>query len=105
MARYIDADALKTVKSIQMGNFNSIETIQEWIDNAPTADVKPVARGEWIITAVEEVGIFKIRTKKCSHCSKRAIDGISCEGATMDIINDFCPNCGADMRGEKWEKS
>ena len=56
MARYIDADALKTVKSIQMGNFNSIETIQEWIDNAPTADVKPVVRCKDCRWWVEEHG-------------------------------------------------
>ena len=36
--RLIDADELKTVRSIQnkYANFNSIKTIQEWIDHAPT---------------------------------------------------------------------
>ena len=36
--RLIDADELKTIRSIQnkYANFNSIETIQEWIDHAPT---------------------------------------------------------------------
>lgn len=34
--RLIDADALKTIKSIQSADFNSIETIQKWIDDAPT---------------------------------------------------------------------
>lgn len=37
--RLIDADALKTRKSINSANFNTIETIQEWIDNAPTIDL------------------------------------------------------------------
>lgn len=40
--RLIDADELKTVKSIQSADFNSIETIQMWIDSAPT--VKPPTR-------------------------------------------------------------
>lgn len=42
--RLIDADALKTRKSINSANFNTIETIQEWIDNAPTIDAVPVVR-------------------------------------------------------------
>ena len=38
MTRLIDADALKTIKSIQSADFNSIETISQWIDSAPTID-------------------------------------------------------------------
>lgn len=32
----IDGDELKSIKSIQSADFNSIETIQKWIDEAPT---------------------------------------------------------------------
>lgn len=42
MSRYIDADKLKTIKSIQSADFNSIETIREWIDKQETADVVEV---------------------------------------------------------------
>ena len=42
--RLIDADALKTIRSIQSADYNSIETIQNWIDNAPTIDAVPVVR-------------------------------------------------------------
>ena len=34
--RLIDADELRTIKSIQSADFNSIESIQKWIDNAET---------------------------------------------------------------------
>ena len=44
MSRYIDADALKTIKSIQSADFNSVETIQKWIDSAPTIDAVSVVR-------------------------------------------------------------
>ena len=44
MSRYIDADAMRTVKSIQSADFNSIESIQKWIDEQPTADVVEVVR-------------------------------------------------------------
>ena len=36
--RLRDAEALKTIKSIQSADFNSIETIRRWIDSAPTID-------------------------------------------------------------------
>ena len=42
--RLIDADKLRTIRSIQSGDFNSIETIQKWIGNAPTVDAVPVVR-------------------------------------------------------------
>ena len=38
MTRLIDADKLRTVESIQKGDFNSIESIQKWIDTAPTVE-------------------------------------------------------------------
>ena len=41
MTRYIDANALRTIRSINSANFNSIETIQEWIDAQPTIDAEP----------------------------------------------------------------
>ena len=34
--RVIDGGELKSIKSIQSADFNSIETIQKWIGNAPT---------------------------------------------------------------------
>ena len=46
-----------------------------------SADVQPVKRGEWGKRAYNRL--------QCSYCGK-------CE----DIATDFCPNCGADMRGE-----
>lgn len=44
--RLIDADKLRTIRSIQSGDFNSIETIQKWIDDAPTVDAVEVVRCE-----------------------------------------------------------
>lgn len=43
MSRLIDADRMKTTHEIQMGDFNSVESIREWIDRQPTAyDVESV---------------------------------------------------------------
>ena len=54
MSRYIDADKLKTIESIQSADFNSIESIRRWIDEQQTADVVKV-----------------VRCKDCKHCEKR----------------------------------
>ena len=50
-------------------------------------------QGEWIVD--EDNGI--LRFMKCSNCGKVAewLDGGS------QFLSNFCPNCGADMKGEK----
>ena len=37
--RLIDANALKDIEYINKGNFNTVEGIREWIDNAPTVEI------------------------------------------------------------------
>ena len=61
-----------------------IDVIYCDVDNMVSADVQRVKRGEWGKRAYNRV--------QCSYCGK-------CE----DIATDFCPNCGADMRGEENE--
>lgn len=86
--RYIDADKLKSVKSIQSADFNSIETIREWVDAQPTADVRENVRGEWIETNKTDEWYWHL--SKCSVC-----------GHEMLLNEDnFCPNCGSDMRSK-----
>lgn len=52
------------------------------------ADVRPVARGEWIVCGDGDSVPYM-----CSHCGKTApANLIEKWGA------DFCPTCGADMR-------
>lgn len=104
MTRLIDADALKEQFSEIVGEYIVSEIISI-IDNAPTVEYtfeeafqKTVCdnklycpsrpKGEW-----EEP--FEMNGKsyhKCTHCH------ISTE---LILISNFCPNCGADMRGEK----
>lgn len=83
MARYIDADAaLNAIKEAELGcEYEAVEAV-------PTADVVERKRGKWMslngwIT--------------CSECG--------CEPPNeTNIESDFCPNCGADMRGETDER-
>ena len=88
MPRLIDADKLRTIRSIQSGDFNSIETIQKWIDDAPTVDAEPVKHGEWI-PKITELGTMIFR---CSACQKFS-----------NLHWAYCPQCGAKMDGERRE--
>lgn len=59
------------------------------IQSIPAVNVKPVIRGEW-----ERVG--NTDHFKCTCCNNMIL-------ATWDmpsVLLNFCPNCGADMRGE-----
>lgn len=52
----------------------------------PTVDAAPVVHGEWIGNGIPESVL-----SGCSVC------GYSCGSSSFN----YCPNCGADMRGEK----
>ena len=58
------------------------EKCQIW--TAPVADVRPVVRGRWL----HETEIEGHACGECSACHK------------IRVIDNFCPNCGADMREE-----
>ena len=60
-----------------------LETVAEHLESLHAADVRPVARGKWIHFS---------RSDECSVCG---YDTGKYEAPTW-----FCPNCGADMRGE-----
>jgi hypothetical protein len=56
----------------------------------PTADVVEVKRGKW---EKRTFIVFDNEIKDGYHCSE-------CN-TTWDTDTNFCPNCGADMRGAK----
>ncbi|MBQ1293482.1 MAG: hypothetical protein IIY21_05555 [Clostridiales bacterium] len=55
------------------------------IDNAPTVDERP--HGKWIMNKTSARG----RNYTCTNCKK----------VSRNKYN-FCPNCGADMRGDDY---
>ena len=90
MARYIDAD-IATYLMIQWADRETNEDIRHGYHNClvimndmPTADVKPVVRGEWY-----DKGSLSCR---CSNC-----------GCKNNKETNYCSNCGAEMRGDKNE--
>lgn len=60
------------------------------IDNAPTVEQRP--HGKWI--GKEEYDDYPYKTVcECSECGKMIT-------VSHNDFPNFCPNCGADMRGE-----
>jgi Zn finger protein HypA/HybF involved in hydrogenase expression len=55
-------------------------------------DYRKVERGEWIYDAENECFI-------CPKCKSSALNNYR----GLSVNSDFCPNCGADMRGERNE--
>lgn len=86
MSRYKDMDAFceEMRNSLPYDSFDVIKKLQQF----PTADVKPVIKGEWIVLYDEDFpqdGIWK-----CSVCDYiRFVDDIT--------PTNYCPNCGAKM--------
>ena len=65
------------------------------IESAPTVDAVDRKRGKWEWHSDDELYY------SCSCCGHKAY------GNTLEIIDGayhFCPNCGADMRGEENER-
>lgn len=87
--RYIDADKLQEAFKELHGGKRSL-----LIDTEPTADVRENVRGEWIDAPNREF-CFRadFKTIKCNKCGYNMP---KCDS----FANNFCPNCGADMRGE-----
>ena len=97
MSRYIDAYGLKDIEYINKGDFSTTRGIREWVDNAPTADVRENKHGEWIFIPIDD------------SMGRRTGDMVCvCKKCTYEIVLPFskapynyCPYCGADMmKGE-----
>lgn len=96
MRRYIDADKLQKdgwkLRREKHGLVTSTYETME-LDCVPTADVRENVRGEWIPVTNGRGGF------ECSKCHDYAPSYQNGD----DYLSHFCPNCGADMRGQKNE--
>lgn len=93
MSRYIDADKLQEeYKKLHDGKLSLL------IDTEPTADVRENVKGEWIEDNPRE----KSMMWRCSVCGRIAYYPTIGERKSYKkhCGYDYCPNCGADMRGD-----
>lgn len=93
VCQYSNAQRYVMCSSCPLGDaFNVIEV------DIPAADVRPVVRGHWI-SREEAEKIFEenysdFPVGECSVCGHCDWD------CTESESFNFCPHCGADMRGE-----
>lgn len=87
MTRLVDADDLmswsETVSLTDDGGID-INDFEEKLKSIPTIDAEPVRHGKWIEYPTAD-GL-----NQCSVC-----------GVLRFGDSNYCPNCGADMRGEE----
>lgn len=100
MNRYIDTDQLseELKKPVDVDNADELWegwhactiAVDEAIRRTPTADVRENVKGKWKIEYTGD-GWNDYIDVTCTNCGKTIKRG--------EPYN-FCPNCGADMRGE-----
>lgn len=91
--KYIEVEtaysiAKKVVDAIANGEYHAgvfAYDIMDWIDELPTADVRPVVRAEWL-----DISDIDHESKSCSSC------GFNVTGLLAKRCK-YCLNCGADM--------
>lgn len=90
MPKYIDAEKLTAELSAGCmpirerglsGIPEDLSCIRDYIDSAPSEDVAPVRRGEWLVSG------------ECYECSE-------CGGGSNVNTNPYCWKCGAQMDGK-----
>src|SRR5574344_2100397 len=101
--RLIDADALKKelevwVVAINQPQFYNREEALYIIDSAPTADVAPVVRGEWI--AEQKTAEYcEFRCSACDGSIGQTDQFDETEAKQFSEWYKYCPCCGARMDG------
>lgn len=108
MSRYIDADIAK--EKLKEYCIDDDSTVQYWYDLMgiddcidriiPTADVRENVKGEWVYEDeyYQDDGTHVF--VGYPHCSVCNYEPYYPDDERIDECTPFCPNCGADMRGE-----
>ncbi len=93
MSRYIDADLLwDEIQHMPFYNNADKDSVEDLILSIHTAEVREVKRGKWI-KKQDDVCYWTA----CSECGNKTPYDRWHQGWE----SPFCPNCGADMRGEE----
>ena len=96
---YIDKVAFnyairEAVKKYPNSFYNGLEVARQIAHDLPAADVREVKMGKW------KVSVHKTYYDvSCSVCGINSFFRVD-EKDSVSYAN-FCPNCGADMRGEQ----
>ena len=91
MSDYISREA-----AIEMLHYNADEfcaSVVPDLESIPAADVEPVRHGRWISWEDADNCIPSPNRHECSVCHDAAQVLVS----NIELLSDFCPNCGAKM--------
>lgn len=92
MAEYIERE--KLLRDINHYHLSDGK-FQHWVEIQPAADVAPVRHGRWEVSTDEW---FETDVYTCSKCRESYV---LVEGTPKENLWNYCPNCGAYMRGEE----
>lgn len=100
MADYIDREAAKVFfmnmdagRRCPCSTLLTPEEFTEYLDEIPTADVDTVVHGMWVSWEEADNFIPSAHRHECSVCH----DAAQVLENNIELLSDFCPNCGAKM--------
>ena len=96
VSRYIDESILveKVYKGEGLPTISRSVLVNCVLPTIPTADVRENVRGKWQITDAYPHNVY------CSVCHKKFAQTHWAVWEDGSLPRNYCPNCGADMRGE-----
>lgn len=104
MRRLIDADALsdwmKDYGQKCIKGEREISLMYVWKHIQDMLTIEERKTGKWIIKDNPGTGWYRVT---CSECGEDVTSTAPCIGfyPNAKVTWDYCPNCGADMRGEE----
>lgn len=108
MSRYIDVEDFKEIYRKRAKNKDWYDLFL--LDKTPTADVKPIVRGEWILNCISQKLLEDYDEEyyvECSLCHRTEDVPFELENEKMlkyaEEHYPFC-HCGADMRSNNAER-
>ena len=84
----------EAIRAVQL-SYGDYEATRKALYEMPAADVAPVRHGTWISWEEADNFIPSPHRHECSVCHDAAqvlVNGV-------ELLSDYCPNCGARMDG------
>ena len=95
MAEYIEREAFRKVMQTATDDptcpMHIAATVDQYITEAPAADVAPVRHGRWVDNHCTACGMMPMGDEMWKH--------LNLEPPLFERFMDYCPSCGCRMDG------